>query len=234
MNLDGVSFQTVQKKQIVNDVVEQLQKKISLGELAVGTKIPTEPELMALFGVGRSTIREAVRVLVHAGLLEKRQGHGTFVISASSSQEPLDLRLRRAEIMDVYEVRLMLEVEISRLAAERRDDRDLEHIQECLMLRNKYLASGDMELYFDADVSFHLAVAAATKNAVTVDLYRTFTAVLRQTIDKHSADPQITNYYTEQHINLYEAIRDRNADEAVACTLAHLEGVKKELQALLR
>ncbi|MEW9697622.1 FadR/GntR family transcriptional regulator [Paenibacillus sp. SI8] len=234
MNLGGISFQTVQRRQIVDDVVMQLQAKISLGDLPVGTQIPTEPELMAQFGVGRSTIREAVRVLAHAGLLEKRQGHGTFVMGVTSVQEPLDYRLRRAEVLDVYELRFMLDVEIARLAAERRDEHDLAQIHDCLELRNKHLASGDCKLYLDADIAFHVAVAAATKNPVTVDLYRTFSQVLRVALDKHTADPELNNHYTEQHIRLYEAIRDQDAIAAVACTLEHLEGVKRELEQLLR
>ncbi|MFD0698286.1 FadR/GntR family transcriptional regulator [Paenibacillus sp. GCM10027628] len=234
MNSGRISFQTVQRRQIVDDVVEQLQKKISLGELPVGSQIPTEPELMAQFGVGRSTIREAVRVLAHAGLLEKRQGHGTFVIGATNMQEPLDYRLRRAEVLDVYEVRFMLDTEIARLAAVRRDENDLAHIRECLELRNKHLAAGDNKLYLDADIAFHFAVAAATKNPVTCDLYRTFSEVLRVALDKHTTDPELHNHYTEQHVKLYEAIRDQDAEAAVACTLTHLEGVKRELEDLLR
>jgi len=71
-----VSFQTLNRTKLVDEVVIQLQKTISSGGLKYGEKIPTEPELMEQFGVGRSTIREAVRVLVHAGLLEKNKGSG--------------------------------------------------------------------------------------------------------------------------------------------------------------
>lgn len=234
MNSGRVSFQAVQRRQIVDEVVEQLQNKISLGELPVGAQIPTEPELMNQFGVGRSTIREAVRVLVHAGLLVKRQGHGTFVIGATIEQESLDYRLRRAEVLDVYEVRLMLETEIAKQAAKRRDMNDLKLIHEHLELRNKHLAAGEFASYHDEDIAFHLAIAAATKNPVTVDLYRTFSEVLRIAISKHTEDPELNNHYTEQHVRLYEAIRDQDMDAAVASTLEHLEGSKRELELLLR
>ncbi|NEW06719.1 FadR family transcriptional regulator [Paenibacillus sp. SYP-B3998] len=234
MNSGRISFQTVQRRQIVDDVVEQLQKKISLGELPIGAQIPTEPELMAQFGVGRSTIREAVRVLAHAGLLEKRQGHGTFVIGTMSTQEPLDDRLRRAEVLDVYEVRFMLEVEIARLAAERRDENDLVHIRESLELRNKHLAEGDNKLFLEADIAFHFAVAAATKNPIVVDLYQTFSEVLRVALVRHTADPELHHDYTEQHIKLYEAIRDQDSKAAVTYTVQHLERTKRELEQLIR
>lgn len=234
MNSGEITFTTVKRSRIVEDVAEQLRRKITLGELPVGAKIPTEPELMSMFGVGRSTVREAVQVLAHAGLLEKRQGNGTFVTGSPLVQEPLDLRLRRAGVLEVYEVRFMLEVEMARLAAERRDERDLEQMRNCLEERNNHLAEGRMKPYLDADIAFHQAVAAATKNAVTAELYRTFTEVLRQALDHYSADPGTESHYTEQHIRLYEAIRDRNPEEAVAWTLQHLQGVKKGLEGLLR
>ncbi|WP_261808074.1 FadR/GntR family transcriptional regulator [Paenibacillus sp. N3.4] len=185
---------------------------------------------MAQFGVGRSTIREAVRVLAHAGMLEKRQGHGTFVIGDASKQEPLDYRLRRAEVLDVYEVRLILELEIAKWAAERRDEHDLEQIRNFLEIRNQALVSGDHQQYLDADVAFHLAIAAAAKNPVIVDLYRSFSNVLRTALDKLLTDPRHENNQTELHIQMYEAIRDQDPAKAMACTLNQLEGTKKELE----
>lgn len=230
MNKGPLSFQTVKRKQIVDDVVEQLQRKISLGELEPGMQIPTEPELMNQFGVGRSTIREAVRVLVHAGLLEKKQGHGTFVREQKAMQEPLDYRLRRAEILEVYEVRRMMELEAARLAALRRDEADLRTMRELLDLRNRALADGKLGDYLDADIAFHIAVAAATKNAVLADLYRTFTDVIRQALENLVHDPEHKNHFTQQHEKIYEAIRDRNVQAAEMYSIQHLDGTKLELQ----
>lgn len=119
---------------------------------------------MKLFGVGRSTVREAVSVLVHAGLLEKKQGHGTFVCQPTTSQEPLNYRLRRAEIIEVYEVRIVLELEIARLAALRCNDEDLRLMREALDRRAATLATGDLAGYLDADIPFTWLVAGATRN----------------------------------------------------------------------
>ncbi|ULL16115.1 FadR family transcriptional regulator [Paenibacillus sp. H1-7] len=230
MNKGSLSFQTVKRKQIVDDVVEQLQKKISLGELGPGMQIPTEPELMNQFGVGRSTIREAVRVLVHAGLLEKKQGHGTFVCEQKTMKEPLDYRLRRAEILEVYEVRRMMELEAARLAALRRDDDDLRTMRELLDRRQHALADGKMSDYLDADIAYHIAVVAATKNAVLMDLYRTFTDVIRQALENLMKDPEPKNQYSLQHEKIYEAIRDRDPHAAEMYSIQHLDGTKLELQ----
>lgn len=230
MNKASLSFQTVKRKQIVDDVVEQLQKKISLGELTPGMQIPTEPELMNQFAVGRSTIREAVRVLVHAGLLEKKQGHGTFVCGQKPMQEPLDYRLRRAEILEVYEVRRMLELEAAKLAALRRDEEDLRTMRELLDRRQFALQEGRLGDFLDADIAYHIAVAAATKNAVLADLYRTFTEVIRQALEKLQNDPEHTNHFTLQHEKIYEAIKDRDVQAAELYSIQHLDGTRLELQ----
>ncbi|MCD9024586.1 FadR/GntR family transcriptional regulator [Cohnella silvisoli] len=229
-----VSFQTLNRTKLVDDVVIQLQKTISSGELQYGEKIPTEPELMQQFGVGRSTIREAVRVLVHAGLLEKKQGFGTFLSANSVIQEPLEHRLRRAEIVEVYEVRKMLELEISRLAAQRRDDQDLEQMRRHLDQRSAAINKGDTNGYLNADIEFHIAVAAASKNHVVIDLFRTFSSVLRDALDKLVKDQEVHDPHTQYHEKLYEAIKDKDVAAAEHWTLLNLDGMVEELKKRLK
>ncbi|MCM3699405.1 FadR/GntR family transcriptional regulator [Paenibacillus macerans] len=226
---DKLSFKTISHHKLVDDVVNQLQHKISRGDIRPGDKIPTEPELMEMFGVGRSTIREAIRVLVHAGLLEKKQGFGTYLKASPVIQEPLVQRLHRAELMEVYEARKMLELEISRLAALRRDEEDLQNMRKHLDERGLALQQNDRELYAKSDIEFHMAVAIASKNGVIIDLFRTFSEVLSDALRKlnkeyGSHDPH--SYYHEQ---LYEAIQQQDPDLAVKWTLLNLEGTIAEL-----
>ncbi|RKP48766.1 FadR family transcriptional regulator [Cohnella endophytica] len=225
-----VSFQTLKRTKLVDDVVTQLQNTITSGGLKHGDRIPTEPELMSQFGVGRSTIREAVRVLVHAGLLEKKQGFGTFLSAASVMQEPLAHRLRRAEIMEVYEVRKMLELEISRLAAERRDEQDLEAMRRHLDSRQAALDKGDTSAYLNADVEFHNAVAVASKNNVAIDLYRTFSSVLRETLSNLAKDDEVHDPHVLFHEKLYEAIKEKDVAEAELWTKRNLDGTVEQLK----
>jgi DNA-binding FadR family transcriptional regulator len=223
------SFRPVQSTKLVDDVVNQIQQKISTGTILPGDKLPPEPELMQLFNVGRSTIREAVRVLVHAGLLEKKQGFGTYLKSSPIIQEPLTHRLLRAELIEVFEARKMIELEIARLAAQRHDDSDLLNMRQHLDARNSALQQNDSENYSKADVEFHMAVAIASKNAVIIDLYRTFTHILSDAMSKlnrnySSHDPQ--SHYHEQ---VYEAIKNGDSDQAVHWTLNILNGTLSEL-----
>ncbi|MCH5583684.1 FadR family transcriptional regulator [Shimazuella sp. AN120528] len=230
-----ISFHAINRSKLVDDVVNQLQKKISDEDIQIGDKIPTEPELMEQFNVGRSTVREAVRVLVHAGLLEKRQGFGTYLIANLGTQEPFSQRLRRAEILEVYEVRRMLELEMSRFAAMRRDDHDLTSMREALDRRISALKKGDRNEYIHADVSFHLAIARASKNSVAIDLFQSFSSVLSETLQKlaeESADDSQRQHHI--HENIYQAILQKDEDSAVQWTLENLDKTVVKLKALLK
>ncbi len=232
--MNGVSFKAVQQRKLADQVTQQLQEKISLGELKPGDKIPTEPELMALFAVGRSTIREAVRVLVKAGLLEVRQGDGTYVINRITNSEPLDHRLRRAAILEVYEVRRILELEIARLAAERRSDDDLLRMRESLEQRREARRANDMRAYVDSDLAFHLAIAAASKNSVLTDLYLSFSNALRDALDKLVADQELHQNQIAIHEQMLAAIERKDAEEAGYWTAENIGRTTKDLLALLR
>ncbi|GFZ81315.1 GntR family transcriptional regulator [Paenibacillus marchantiophytorum] len=228
-----MSFQPLNRPKLVDDVVNQLQKKISEGDIKPGEKIPTEPELMQQFGVGRSTIREAVRVLVHAGLLEKKQGFGTFLTAQTGMQEPLDHRLRRAEILEVYEVRRMLELEISRLAAERREEHDLEQMRCALDQRLEALEKGDISTYLSSDVKFHLSIAIASKNSVVIDLYRSFTSVLLETSHKLVSVQTVHDPHHLFHESMYQAIKDKDVAAAEHWTRQNLEETVSQLRKVL-
>src|ERR1700754_2247420 len=102
----------------------QLESLIAAGEWPVGTKIPPEPELVAAFGVGRNTVREAVRALEHAGLLEPRRGDGTYVRATSDLGAALLRRARRTNVLHVLAVRAGLERDAAATAAVHRTEAD--------------------------------------------------------------------------------------------------------------
>src|SRR3954453_10822369 len=117
-------LRSTDRSSLVPQVIEQLRAQISSGEWAVGTRLPPEPDLAAMLGVGRNTLREAVLALVHAGLLERRQGSGTFVIGARELAGAVARRVAGATLAEVIEVRRALEVEAARSAARRRTAED--------------------------------------------------------------------------------------------------------------
>ncbi|MEU6852660.1 GntR family transcriptional regulator [Actinacidiphila alni] len=116
---------------LVEQAAQHLRERIAAGRWPVGARLPGETALAASLGVGRSTVREAVRALAGAGMLRARQGAGVFVIAAEPVEE-WSVRLGRAAAADVHEVRALLEARAVRLAARRRTERDITALRAAL------------------------------------------------------------------------------------------------------
>ncbi|MGE2713144.1 FadR/GntR family transcriptional regulator [Mycolicibacterium litorale] len=169
---------TTRRAGLVDQVIAQLRESVSSGEWPVGTRIPTEPALVAALGVGRNTVREAVRALAHGGILEVRQGDGTYVRATSEVSGALR-RLCGAELREVLEVRRCLEVEGARLAAAARTEDDLAEIRDLLERRD---ALEDHDEFVLADAKLHFAVVRASHNTVLTELYRGLTEVVTASV----------------------------------------------------
>ncbi|MEU8524891.1 MULTISPECIES: FadR/GntR family transcriptional regulator [Streptomyces] len=197
---------------LVDSVVEQLRAQLAGGEWAVGDRIPTEHELAEQLDVGRNTVREAVRVLVHAGLLESRQGNGTFVRSTADPHAVLS-GMRHAGALDVLELRVALEAEAARLAAVRRDDHDLLRLRAALATLRE---EGDRDA--DADMTFHMAVVEATHNAAFTEVYRFFSTQVHEVLVAALGDAEMPPVDIDVHEALAGAIEagDPEAAEAQA------------------
>ncbi|WP_422424737.1 FadR/GntR family transcriptional regulator [Bacillus sp. PSXD-155] len=216
------SFSKVTRRKLVDEVLEQLQERIFSGEYQVGDRLPTEPQLMEELGIGRSTLREAIKILVHAGILEVRQGQGTHIISLSPSQNSFENRLQNANIDHVFEARLMLDKEVSILAAKRRNEEDLLHLKSYLNKRNQTLQDGNYVEYIEADIQFHLSIAKASKNQVLLDLYQSFVPALRHILSQLILNT--TNYQDNSviHEKLFLAILNQNVEEAQKYSIQNL------------
>lgn len=159
-------------------MLEQLRQRIADGVWGLDQRLPVETALARELGVGRSTVREAVRVLVHAGLLESRQGDGTFVRSRHEIDAALRRRVLNADVLNAYEVRRGLEIEAARLAARHRSAADLARLHELATMREQAAASGP-ESYRKADLALRDHVFDCTGNPLLRDLYRGLVAPLR-------------------------------------------------------
>lgn len=165
---------------LVEQATERLRTQIATGHWPVGTRLPGETTLAKDLGIGRSTLREALRALAGAGLVQARQGAGVFV-TALEPAEDWPTRLRRAAVADVYEVRMLVEVEAAHLAATRRTPADIAALTAALDARRTAAHSTDAD-FVDADIALHAAVVAAAHNPVLTDLFAEFTPALRQAL----------------------------------------------------
>ncbi|MEQ3551111.1 FCD domain-containing protein [Pseudonocardia nematodicida] len=217
---------TTRRGGLVDQVIAQLRDAISSGEWPVGHRIPPEAELSATLDVGRNTVREAVRALAHGGLLEVRQGDGTYVRATTELSGALRA-LCGAELREVLEVRRTLEVEAARLAATRRTDADVAALRAALAERDAAVAdaatvapheggpagTAAMERAARADTDFHLAVVGCAGNGLLTELYRGVVEAVAGSVAATMPDTVGTDRDVS-HDGLVEAIADGDVERA--------------------
>ncbi|HXB09494.1 MAG TPA: GntR family transcriptional regulator [Puia sp.] len=200
-------------------VAQQLQKHIEAGTYPVGQQLPSEHELTREFGVGRSSVREAIRMLVNNGFVRVQQGLGTFVLSSTSAQDPLSLLLQTAEDEDVRDVRELLEIKIAERAALHRSAADVKIMQASLEKRNAAANAGHLIPWVEAEIAFYNSIADATGNKVLANLYRVFARQdLKKKIEENYTRSQSLHKLTTLHIQLLESIVSRQPGKAVEIT----------------
>ena len=190
----------------VRETIEQLRTRILGGEWPVGSRIPTEPRLVETLGVGRNTLREAVRALVHAGVLEVRQGSGTYVVSTDELAGVVSRQVGGARLAEVVEVRRALEVEAARLAALRRTPEDLAALDAALAEREAAWAAGRVTEFAAADAALHTMIVTAAHNTMLADLYTSMSTAIRHSLAE-ALGPELTPERHVDHTRLVAAIR---------------------------
>ena len=210
-------------------VVERLLDLLRSGALKPGDRLPPEPELMQLAGVGRSTIREAVRTLASMRLVDVRHGHGTFVCDSTTQAltDPQMLVFLRdhAVARDLMEARRALEPEIARLAAERCTPADADAMRDAIQ---RWSSGPGMDArtpeWRAAHLDFHEALARATHNVVLIRMWASAATFLR---DSPLVQPDISPYWLDVkgpiHHALYEAVAAHDPERAEAAMHAHVE-----------
>jgi DNA-binding FadR family transcriptional regulator len=211
---DLPAFHTTRRAGLIDQVIEQLRDQITRGVWTIGDRIPTEAELAQLTGTSRNTVREAVQSLVHIGLLERRQGSGTYVLANSELAGAVSRRVAEAHAVHVLEVRRTLEVGAARLAARRRSDEDVTEMQRLLARRNTALAAGFLTEAVALDVALHRAIGQATHNPVLIDLYENFLSCVQENVRSNYLSRD--GISTEDHTTLVTAIANGDAERAAA------------------
>lgn len=203
----------IQKKSLAQEVADSLQHSIERGAFAINEKLPTEPELMQKFGVGRSTIREAIKYLSQLGFVNVQQGLGTFVVSHSSNNI-LDEKIERADFADIFEVRQLLELKIVEKAAINRTEAHLQKMKRKLEKRKQYAEKGDMLHCIHADVDFHITVAESCGNTILHELYKTMSVHVSKFFLTLYNDTATFVESQEIHEDLLQAISAKDAIKA--------------------
>jgi GntR family transcriptional regulator, transcriptional repressor for pyruvate dehydrogenase complex len=223
-------FTPVQTRRTFEEAADQIAEKVRTGELRTGDRLPGERSLALQMEISRPTLREAVKVLVDAGVLEVRRGPGggmyvaTDVVPTELVRHSASLRL--AEIAAVLEARRMLEPRVAQLAAERATEEDLEALERSIDAMRRLVDGGwhprHEDRFLQLDVQFHLALARATGNPMVETLMRTLFRQLEIARDMAMHVPLVPEWTIGIHERTLAALRGGDPDEVAAVMDEHL------------
>mgnify|MGYP006265930409 CR=1 FL=1 len=232
---DKPVLEPVKKIRLYESIVKQIQKLISSGTLKPGQKLPPERELAEELGVSRTSIREALRALEMMGYLESRVGvgGGTYIkeITFSNIISPFSETLLQHDdfIVELLEVRLVLEIEVVRLAAERRSQEDLERLERAIQQMEQEIENGETGLH--GDNAFHAVLADAANNRVLEEFVRMCGDLLEVEREEHlktrSHEPKRA---LTQHYDILEAIRNQDGARAQRLMEDHILTVSEVIK----
>jgi GntR family transcriptional repressor for pyruvate dehydrogenase complex len=216
----------VQVQDTAEVIAEQIIRLIRDGVLKPGDKLPNENDLMEQFGVGRSSVREAKRVLATKGIIWTQAGRGTFICELGLEVldgELLQALLGRETLFELQEARDLLEYQIVSLAAQRATDQDLQALQNCLT----HMKDESPGRWYEFGLEFHRTLAAASHNRVLVQLYDVIAGLLIEYqrplyVTHREAETEI-----QAHWMLFDAIRRRDMDQACQLMRGHMAEVRE-------
>jgi GntR family transcriptional repressor for pyruvate dehydrogenase complex len=229
-------YTPIHSGRLYEQIVAQIEQRILDGELRPGDKLPAERDLAEQFGVSRTAIREAMKALVQSGLVKIHPGRGTYVTDSTSMvvRHSIDMLVRvgnETGIKDLVEVREILEPEIAALAAIRANREDIEAMENAVKAMDQ--AMDDPDTYIEADLDFHLALAQGSNNALIPVLIDSLVDLLREHRKRAASVDGGLERGQPFHKIIMEAIKSKDANAARKSMRAHLEQVRKEIEASL-
>jgi GntR family transcriptional regulator, transcriptional repressor for pyruvate dehydrogenase complex len=230
------SFEPVSSRRTFEEAVEQIAERIKSGDLHLGDRLPSERELAGIMRISRPTLREAVKTLVEAGVLEVRRGQsgGIFVASELIPRDLLRSRqaIRVSEVAGVLEARRLLEPRVAQLAAVHASEEDFAAMAALIERKRELAAEDDFlkneDLFLQLDLKFHLAMARATRNSTVVQLMRSLFRRLEIARDMAVHAPLVPDWVIAIHERTLAAIRAADfalIDEVMDEHLAQLEQI---------
>lgn len=205
------------------------------GEFKAGQRIPSERQLAEALGVGRSAVRETVKSLSLLGLIEQRPGDGTYLTKSNSDLLPRviewGLLLGERRVHELIEIRHHLEIILAGLAAERRTQDQLQRMQT--LIAEMTDAGDDYPRYVEADIAFHLEIAAASGNAGLAGILESVQSLLRVWATRVISAAKETKTSLAMHIAILEAIEKQDANGTRAAMTAHMDRAGRRLRATI-
>jgi GntR family transcriptional repressor for pyruvate dehydrogenase complex len=226
-----IVLEPVKRSRIYEHIVEQIHALIREGRWAPGDQIPPERELAERFRVSRTSVREALRALELQGVIESKQGGGTFVRTADTEAliPPLAAAILRGqrEMAEVLEVRGLIEPGIARLAAARASAEHVAELEGLLQRQRECIAEG--RPFVDEDTAFHYTLARAADNHILLRLHNVILDVLRESRQSYLHVPDRPQTSLRGHEAILAAVKLGDADAAYDASLAHITEVRDKI-----
>lgn len=216
------------QESLVNEIIIQLSQAILEGDFKPGDKLLSEAQLCEKLGVGRNSLREAIKMLNAIGVLETKRGQGTFLAKEISHDvfNPLifKLILEPKSAKDIYELRILLETIIILMAIKKADDKDIESAKNVLLEVKKLLEhnSTDIDRFVKLDIKFHMVIAKSTHNYLVETILDTIMVIFEPFIKKVLSSENGIQISVINHENLIKIIEEKNSLEAMNVVIKSL------------
>lgn len=234
-SIEKLGFTTAKTYRASQEIARQIQSAIISGQLEPGDKLPSERELVDIFGRSRPTVREALRILEKSGLIKIISGLGAVVCEMDEKQvvTPLKMMLKLNQVtpLELFKFRLVTETAIVRWAAENRTNQDIKRMENILKLEEEY--RDDWEKFHKSDMYFHESIAEAAKNSVAEIFIKVLHEMLVGTVSKAFNNLNEEQRKAEQklllkeHKSIFEAIKKQDPDEAAKLFEKHITQFRK-------
>ena len=219
------NLRAVRKAKLHEQIVGQVRDLISAGRLNYGDRLPPERELAQIFNVSRNSVREAMRVMEHQGLVQSRPGSGTFVVIGEETGLvdilAMAIHQEKNKLTEIFELRRLLEPQIAGLAAENARQEDLVQLQQAYETHRCHLEAGK------GDHAFHMALAAASGNETLSKVVELIDDLLAESQAEYSQSVRRRQLSVEGHAEILKAIVARDAEMARIAMTRHLLMIEK-------
>jgi len=228
-------FKKIQTKKKSTVVVDQLVRLINENKLKVGDRLPSERDLSETFGISRGVLRESIRALEIAGIIDARSGSGNFIKSDANITreiEALNILEEEDNPLDIIMVRKNLEPLAVKMAVKNANKEDIKKLEKILLKMKKNSMEGIVDTKIDGQ--FHVAITKASKNKTLLDIMRLIVLKMqKQKFWQYTKEKSIyslghSSLYLDEHSRLVDAIKNKNEKLALECINKHLNDVEKD------
>jgi GntR family transcriptional repressor for pyruvate dehydrogenase complex len=226
----------IERSSVSQEVIKALTESFFSGGLLPGHRLPSERQLSESLGVSRSAVRDAIQSLGLLGILDIRQGDGTYLRGTGSEFLPAviewGLFLGEKRLFDLVEARQQLEIVLAGFAATRRTDEELDRLAELIeVMRDPDITA---EGFIESDIEFHLLIAEVARNSALRDVLSSITGLLRAWMGRSISAAGETRSSFREHEEVFEAIRTKDSRGARAAMRRHLAQAERRLRTTLK